>query len=460
MASKLRSVPLTPIYSAVDGPGFSSFSSKGLYVSLLLVPLLATLLMPISLYWYPLIAAILALPTFALYNMITIIRLSNVRLPGLPGKPLSSYVTFTDANLAQSYPDGSKIPMETWFEAYFDQKCDIKLDMLDMIETRHDWANFSFTLSQLQFFLTQWIPETLWHSRKQDCDQVREHYDRGDDFYEAFLGPMMIYTSGIMKDTQTFETLEQLQQQKLDTVTDKIQLAAGERMLDIGCGWGTLSVHAASKGADVTGVTLGLNQSEWCMDKARTAGVQDRVRILCMDYRDIPRDEPKYDKITCLEMAEHVGVFRFQTFLLQVKEMLNDDGLFFLQIAGLRRAWQYEDLTWGLFMAKYVFPGADASPPLNWVIEQLERAGFEVSSTETVGIHYSATIYRWYLNWMKNKDSIISKYGLGWFRKWEVFLAWSTVVARQGSATCYQIVAHKNSNGFDRTRFALGGRIA
>lgn len=118
--------------------------------------------------------------------MLTIYSLSFVKIPGLPGKPLSSYVEFTDKSLAAAYPDGSKIPMETWFEAYFDGKCDIKHDMLNMIETRHDWASFQFTLSQLKFFLTQWIPETLWHSRKQDCDQVREHYDRGDDFYEAF----------------------------------------------------------------------------------------------------------------------------------------------------------------------------------------------------------------------------------------------------------------------------------
>jgi cyclopropane fatty-acyl-phospholipid synthase-like methyltransferase len=108
-------------------------------------------------------------------------------------------------------------------------------------------------------------------------------------------------------------------------------------------------------------------------------------------------------------------------------------------------------------MAKYVFPGADASPPLNWVIEQLERAGFECASSETVGVHYSATIYRWYLNWMGNKDMIVAKYGKSWFRKWEVFLAWSTVVARQGSATCYQIVSHKNSNKFDRSIFAEPG---
>jgi len=355
------------------------------------------------------------------------------------------------------YTGKTKIPMETWFEAYFDGKLDINGDMLEILEHRFDWAKFVFTLSQAKFFLTQWVPETLWHSRKQDEDQVRDHYDRGDDFYASFLGPSMIYTSGIMHDTEKFESLEELQQHKLDLVTKKINLQPNEKMLDIGCGWGTLSVHAAKQGASVTGITLGKNQTKWGMRKAEEAGVADKVKILCMDYRDMPKE--KYDKITCLEMAEHVGVRFFQKFLLQVKDMLEDDGIFFLQIAGLRRAWQYEDLTWGMFMAKYVFPGADASPPLNWAIEQLERAGFEVQSSDTVGVHYSATIYRWYLNWMKNKDEIIKNYGVVWFRRWEIFLAWSTIIARQGSATCYQIVAHKNRNSFDRSLFAKNRRL-
>jgi sphingolipid C9-methyltransferase len=157
---------------------------------------------------------------------------------------------------------------------------------------------------------------------------------------------MMIYTSGIMSSTTERETLEVMQQRKLETVCKKINLQPGDRMLDIGCGWGTLAVHAAKQGANATGLTLGRNQHNWGMGKAREAGVEDKVNILCMDYRDLPKQ--KYDKITCLEMAEHVGVLRFSTFLHQVREMLEDDGIFFMQIAGLRRAWQYEDLQWGV----------------------------------------------------------------------------------------------------------------
>jgi len=223
-----------------------------------------------------------------------------------------------------------------------------------------------------------------------------------------------------------------------------------ERHLDIGCGWGTLVAHAAKHyGVDSTGITLGKNQTEFGNNRIKEYGADGKARIVCMDYRDIPT-RPRYHKITCLEMAEHVGVRHFPAFLNQVKDMLEDDGLFFLQIAGLRRTWQFEDFIWGLFMAKYIFPGADASCPLAWVINQLEVAGFEVYSVDTIGVHYSGTIYRWYQNWLKNRDSITEKYGKRWFRIWEIFLAWSTIISRQGSATCYQIVAHKNTNAFDR----------
>ena len=171
------------------------------------------------------------------------------------------------------------------------------------------------------------------------------------------------------------------------------------------------------------------------------------------------------------EMAEHVGVRHFSSFLRQVHDMLNDNGVFFLQIAGLRKCWQYEDLVWGLFMNKYIFPGADASTPLGWFVDSLEGAGFEVKGIDTIGVHYSATIWRWYRNWIANKEKVVGKYGQRWYRVsllpqsvyrlftldadndsqiWEFFLAWSTIVSRQGSATCYQITLVKNINSTHR----------
>ena len=290
------------------------------------------------------------------------------------------------------------------------------------------------------------IPEVILHTRSQDEEQVRDHYDRGDDFYGWFLGPRMIYTSGLISDISHEETLEQLQDNKLAVVCEKIGLRQGDTMLDIGCGWGTLARYASEHyGARATGVTLGRNQTAWGNNGLRKAGItEDQSNILCMDYRDIPITTGGYKKITCLEMAEHVGVRHFGSFLSQVYNMLDDDGVFFLQIAGLRKPWQYEDLIWGLFMNKYIFPGADASTPLGFFVDRLEGAGFEIKSLDTVGVHYSATLWRWYRNWMANHEKVKAKYGVRWFRIWEYFLAYSTIIARQGSATCYQITLVKN----------------
>jgi sphingolipid C9-methyltransferase len=355
--------------------------------------------------------------------------------------------------------------METFYELYFDDKLELQdgYDILDLLEMRHDWASFQFTWGHVRFMFQNFVKEVSVHSRAQDEEQVRDHYDRGNDFYEAFLGPIMIYTSGIIGDASRRETLEEMQTNKLDLVCNKIQLKSDEKLLDIGCGWGTLIAHAAKNyGAKATGVTLAREQTEFGLNRAKEYGVEDKVNILCKDYRDIPKPSAPngqlYDKITCLEMAEHVGVFKFNNFLLQVSELLKDDGLFYLQIAGLRRPWQYEDLQWGLFMNKYVFPGADASCPLAWVIGQLEYAGFEVQSVDTIGVHYSATLERWYQNWLKpeNKQLMQERYGKRLWKVWEFFLAWSVVASRQGSATCYQIVCHKNSNTFDRVSFLEG----
>jgi len=180
--------------------------------------------------------------------------------------------------------------------------------------------------------------------------------------------------------------------------------------------------------------------------------VKNRARVELMDYRDIPNTK-KWNKITCLEMAEHVGVKNFQKFCRQLFGILEDDGLLYIQMCGLRPKWEFEDLVWGLFMAKYIFPGADASCPAGWVSHQLEKAGFEIHSVETVTHNYALTIKKWYDSWIKNKKLIVSKYGDRMYRIYQLFLGWSVLIANQGTSGCFQIVAHKNKNNFDRTQF-------
>ncbi|AET37277.1 uncharacterized protein Ecym_1018 [Eremothecium cymbalariae DBVPG len=441
-----------------EGPSSKHFSNFGLLFLLAGIPLYITRRLGGGLYVLISTALVLALPIVISYW--TVASTFSPRLNEkckLPGKALESYLTFHDDKLAEKY-HGKKIPMETFHELYFAGKVSFNGDALEALEYRHDWAQFSFTLSLFKFFLFSMIPEVIMHTRSQDEEQVRGHYDRGDDFYSWFLGPRMIYTSGVISDVNVEESLEQLQDNKLKIVCDKIDLAPGEHLLDLGCGWGTFATYASKVyGAKVTGVTLGRNQTKWGNDKLRLQGIsKEQSRIVCCDYRDTPlatSEGKKYDKITCLEMAEHVGVRKFKSFLQQVYDSLEDDGIFFLQIAGLRKPWQYEDLIWGLFMNKYIFPGADASTPLDFVVSNLEGAGFETVSVDNLGVHYSATLWRWYRNWMGNKDAVISKYGKKWFRIWEYFLAYSTIISRQGSATCYQIVLRKNLNAYHRINY-------
>lgn len=111
-------------------------------------------------------------------------------------------------------------------------------------------------------------------------------------------------------------------------------------------------------------------------------------------------------------------------------DLLDDNGIFVFQVAGIRPTWQYEDLIWGLFMNKYVFPGADASLSVGWVVNKLEAAGFEVKNIDVLGVHYSATIYQWYKNWVSNKEKVVEKYGDRWYRVWVFFLAYSVITSR------------------------------
>ncbi|KAF4310308.1 Cyclopropane-fatty-acyl-phospholipid/mycolic acid synthase [Botryosphaeria dothidea] len=450
-----------------DGPGSDSFNNNILFALLGGIPLYFTFKVGGGIKTWIFFAILTAIPILmAFWTVASTFAPRKNEKARSPGKGIDHYIKFNNEEDRDKYYGKNKIPMHTFHEKYFDGEVEFKGDALEILEYRHDWASFKFTWGLFVFFLTGMMPEVILHTRSQDEEQVRDHYDRGDDFYAWFLGPRMIYTSGIISNINEEETLEQLQDNKLAVVCEKIELKPGERMLDLGCGWGTLAKFASVyRGAHVTGITLGKNQTAWGNSGLRRAGVpEDQSKILCMDYRDVPVPEGRYHKITCLEMAEHVGIRHLSGFFRQVHDMLDDDGIFFLQIAGLRKSWQYEDLIWGLFMNKYVFPGADASTPLGFVVDRLEGAGFEVKHIDTIGVHYSATLWRWYRNWMANRDKVEAKYGKRWFRIWEYFLAYSTIISRQGGATCWQITLVKNINSTHRiegipTQYNLAGAL-
>ena len=367
----------------------------------------------------------------------------------------SDFLEFKDAGLKKRW-GSCKIPMHILVEHFLADNIAFRKDILETLEEHRDefidwrpnWNLFVFLIKQL-------FPQTSSSHKdvKATTKEIAEHYDRGNDFFASFLGPMMIYTSAYYHGLD--QSLEQAQENKLNLLCQKVNLKKGDRFLDIGCGWGTLVRHAAKKfGAKSTGVTLSKEGAAWCRQKNAEEDLREKqCSILHCDYRLIPKDM-RFNAISAVEMAEHVGLANFQLFLKNIYGMLEDDGMYFMQVAGLRKGSNWQDTQWGLFMSRYIFPGADASTPLNWYVKQLEMAGFEVHSVENIGRHYSHTLKAWYFNYLKNCESkAMKKYPEALHRLWKIFLAWSVIAAGQGSATCYQIVSHKNRYAFPRDNF-------
>jgi cyclopropane fatty-acyl-phospholipid synthase-like methyltransferase len=303
----------------------------------------------------------------------------------------------------------------------------------------------TFGQFELNYLMKDLLTHTLFHFDSHNEMNIPIAYNKGNDWFRSTLGEPMVYTSGIYKTGK--ETLWEAQQYKMDYVANAIDLQKGDTVLDIGCGWGPMVRHLTDNyGAKVTGLTLSEEQHKFgtqIFNKGNGAKIllQDAMRFKEQRPEEIP--EGGFDKIVSLEMAEHVGIKRYDEFLTMVHDLLKDDGVFYFQVAGLRREWDYEDLVWGLFMGEHVFPGADASCPLGWVSTHIERNGFEIQRVSNLGNHYSRTLNHWLDEWKLDKENMIKTYGAKAWRRWEVFLAWSVRVARQGSSTVFMFTLTK-----------------
>jgi cyclopropane-fatty-acyl-phospholipid synthase len=258
-------------------------------------------------------------------------------------------------------------------------------------------------------------PSGRRHSKERDARAVRHHYDVSNDFFALFLDESQTYSCAIF--SRGAQTLEEAQEEKRETVCRKLALKEGERLLDVGCGWGAFPIHAAQRyGANVVGITLSPAQAEGARRRVEEAGVADRVEIRVMDYRDLAGE--RFDAIASIGMVEHVGEAQIDVYARTLAGLLEPGGR--LLNHGIARI-RHTDPDAGPFSERYVFP--DAEPlHLSRVLLALERAGFVTRHVEEFGADYAETLRHWARRLDENLDEATRLAGPERVRVWRLYL--------------------------------------
>jgi len=262
------------------------------------------------------------------------------------------------------------------------------------------------------------------HTRHRDAQAVRHHYDVGNDFYKLLLDESMTYSCAIF--SRGAKTLEEAQETKLDLVCTKLGLEPGQRVLDVGCGWGSFARHAAGGyGADVVGITLSEQQAVLARQRIAEAGLADKIDIRVMDYRDLAGE--RFDAIASIGMVEHVGEVNIDLYARQLADMLKPGGK--LLNHGIARM-KLGDPEGGVFSERYVFP--DGAPlHLSRIQLALERAGLETHTVEGFRKDYAQTLRHWARRLDDNLDAAMRIAGGERVRVWRLYLR----AARNGFET-------------------------
>jgi cyclopropane-fatty-acyl-phospholipid synthase len=276
---------------------------------------------------------------------------------------------------------------------------------------------------------------------------VAHHYDLSNDFYRLWLDSDMQYSCAYWSDG--VETLEAAQTAKKAHIASKLALKSGQRVLDIGCGWGGTALylnHVAD--VDVLGITLSEQQLNLARERADAAGVSDRVKFELIDYRDLAKREAQsFDRIVSIGMFEHVGVPNFDTYFRSCATMLRDDGVMLLHTIGRMGSPGSTDA----FTRKYIFPGGYI-PALSETVAASEKVRLIAADTEMLRVHYGKTIEVWYENVRAIRDQIIAQYDARFYRMWLFYLAGAAGSFFAGCMCNYQIQFIKQRNNLPLTR--------
>ncbi|MEU0838535.1 cyclopropane-fatty-acyl-phospholipid synthase family protein [Streptomyces sp. NPDC005962] len=281
------------------------------------------------------------------------------------------------------------------------------------------------------------------HTLRRDKQAISHHYDVGNDFYELVLGPSMVYSCAYWDRPDA--TLEEAQRAKLDLVCRKLALEPGQRLLDVGCGWGSMVLHAAREyGVRAVGITLSEEQAVYARKRIADAGLTEKVEIRVQDYREI--DDGPYDAISSIGMAEHVGSVRYAEYTGILHRLLAPGGrLLNHQIA--RRPEPDEDAYHvDEFIDRYVFPDGELAP-VGRTVTQLEEAGFEVRDVEAIREHYGLTLRRWVANLERSWPRAVRLTSPGRARVWRLYMAACALSFERNRIGVNQILAVRTPEG-------------
>ena len=362
----------------------------------------------------------------------------------LPGKKPETYGPGGDKHLTVRFTDRKvafdiiRNPRLGFGEAYMDGRIVIEdgtiLDLLRLIVGANrweDWGEGRKALSKGKATRTLkrlLLPNNLKRARKN----VAHHYDLSDELYELFLDEDKQYSCAYWTDP-AHETLEQAQLDKKAHIAAKLALEPGQRVLDIGCGWGgmALFLHKVA-GVDVLGVTLSEHQLKIARERAAAAGVSDHVKFELRDYRLL---DEQFDRIVSVGMFEHVGARRYDEFFAKCRELLKPDGVMLLHTIGkLGEASMAPDP----FTDKYIFPGYHL-PALSEIVTASQKVRLIASDVENLRLHYAYTLEHWLDRATAARDKIVAMYDERFFRMWEFYLAGGIVMFENGAACNYQV---------------------
>ena len=283
------------------------------------------------------------------------------------------------------------------------------------------------------------------HSIDRDKAAIQYHYDVSNEFYQLWLDEKMVYSCAYF--TNRDESIDAAQTRKLDYICKKLRLQPGERLLDIGCGWGALIMHAAEHyGVEAVGITLAENQLALANERIAAAGLSGSCRAELLDYREVDESQP-FDKIVSVGMVEHVGRENLRVYFDKAFRCLRHGGVFLNHGITLFQApkvpmYQAKDS----FVQQYIFPDGD-SQHIAWVLDVAAQAGFEVRDVESLREHYALTLKNWLARYEAQEQTIRDMLGEIGYRRWRIYLAGARWAFESGYNSIHQALLYKTEDG-------------